>query len=42
MLIQEITMKPITNLRVVQSATAAMAGMSLSMMVYFVGQLIIG
>lgn len=42
LLIQEITMKPITNLRVVQSATVAMAGTCLSMIVYVVGQLVIG
>jgi len=42
MLIQEITMKSITNLRVVQSATAAMAGLSLSMIVYVVGHMFMG
>jgi hypothetical protein len=42
MLIQEITMKPITNLRIVQSATVAMASLSLSMIVYVVSHMFLG
>lgn len=35
-------MKPVTNIHVVRSATAAMAAVCLSMIVYVVGQLAIG